>query len=227
VPDILIEPAGVQDLPRIGAVFARAFPQSIAFFLGDVDPASPRLQQGLADFVGLAYRAEPGAFLVAREAGRETVVGYTIATRDFPRLWQRAFLRGWWLTLVIRWIRGCYGLSLRTVSRVLRNKFFFLSHSRKGSKEKAGEAGKARILSLAVDPDYQGGGIGGRLLEEGFRVLKAAGQSRVSLEVRLDNERAYRLYTAKGFQKRGTFRDLQGDWLVLEKNLEEIYFSST
>jgi [ribosomal protein S18]-alanine N-acetyltransferase len=52
------------------------------------------------------------------------------------------------------------------------------------------------IHTIGVDPEYQGRGIGRRLLEE---VLVHAGDGVVFLEVRTDNDPAIGLYTSSGF----------------------------
>jgi [ribosomal protein S18]-alanine N-acetyltransferase len=52
------------------------------------------------------------------------------------------------------------------------------------------------IHTIGVDPEYQGRGIGRRLLDE---VLGHAGDGVVFLEVRTDNDPAIGLYTSSGF----------------------------
>jgi ribosomal-protein-alanine N-acetyltransferase len=60
---------------------------------------------------------------------------------------------------------------------------------------------EAHIVSIAVDPDFQGKGIGTRLMETGLQWLMDNGFKDVFLEVRVDNDVAIRLYTKFGFKK--------------------------
>lgn len=57
-----------------------------------------------------------------------------------------------------------------------------------------------RLYSLAVDPDWRGRQIGGRLLEALEARLLGAGVSRMQLEVRSDNEPALRRYHGMGYE---------------------------
>jgi ribosomal-protein-alanine N-acetyltransferase len=59
------------------------------------------------------------------------------------------------------------------------------------------------IHTIGVDPDYQGRGIGRRLLEE---LLVFADGGAVYLEVRTDNEAAIALYRSAGFVQIGLRR---------------------
>ncbi|MHB8452364.1 MAG: GNAT family N-acetyltransferase [Mycobacteriales bacterium] len=57
----------------------------------------------------------------------------------------------------------------------------------------------AGVYGLAVDPAWQGRGIGGDVLRRVCSQLRAAGARRIGLEVAVDNDRALGLYTAIGF----------------------------
>jgi ribosomal-protein-alanine N-acetyltransferase len=63
--------------------------------------------------------------------------------------------------------------------------------------------GEAEVHTLAVDPGYQGRGIGRRLLRA---LLVLAEGTTVFLEVRTDNEPAIALYRSEGFAVIGTRR---------------------
>lgn len=56
------------------------------------------------------------------------------------------------------------------------------------------------VGNLAVEPGRQGRGIGTALLLESIRLAGAAGATRASLEVRISNEGAIRLYERHGFR---------------------------
>ncbi|WP_077099489.1 ribosomal protein S18-alanine N-acetyltransferase [Mycobacterium terramassiliense] len=59
------------------------------------------------------------------------------------------------------------------------------------------------VHTIGVDPDYQGQGIGRRLLDE---LLAFAAGGAVYLEVRTDNEAAIALYRSTGFEQIGLRR---------------------
>jgi ribosomal protein S18 acetylase RimI-like enzyme len=69
----------------------------------------------------------------------------------------------------------------------------------------------ARVYSLAVDPQWQGRGIGTRVLEAAEGRAAIAGCRRLRLEVRTDNDRAVRQYERAGYvqigEKAGYYED--------------------
>jgi ribosomal protein S18 acetylase RimI-like enzyme len=66
------------------------------------------------------------------------------------------------------------------------------------------EPGWAGIYGLAVDPTYQGQGIGRDVLNRVSRRLRQDGAEKVTLEVAVDNERALDLYLSIGFEPQTT-----------------------
>ncbi len=68
------------------------------------------------------------------------------------------------------------------------------------SLQKMGK-GEMRLSFLVVREDKQGRGIGGTLVDEACRLSRAAGCTALTLEVRLGNLRAMRLYLKKGFRE--------------------------
>ncbi len=66
------------------------------------------------------------------------------------------------------------------------------------------DGAKAGIYGLAVDPPYQGQGIGRDVLNRVCRQLRADGAEEVTLEVAVDNDRALELYLSVGFERRTT-----------------------
>jgi ribosomal protein S18 acetylase RimI-like enzyme len=62
----------------------------------------------------------------------------------------------------------------------------------------------AGIYGLAVDPQYQGQGIGRDVLNRVCRQLRGEGTERITLEVAVDNDRALDLYLSVGFQPETT-----------------------
>lgn len=62
---------------------------------------------------------------------------------------------------------------------------------------------EAEVHTIGVRPDTQGGGLGRRLLRQ---LIAVAGDRRLLLEVRTDNDRAIALYTSEGFVRLGIRR---------------------
>lgn len=65
------------------------------------------------------------------------------------------------------------------------------------------QPGEWYLDSLAVDPAYQGHGVGGQLLDYLNDYLKAKGETVISLNVDLGNPKAKRVYSHHGFVKEG------------------------
>ena len=64
-------------------------------------------------------------------------------------------------------------------------------------------AGEAELLTLAVDPDDQGKGIGRACLQLFIAKCSAGGAERLHLEVAATNARAIGLYASEGFVQTG------------------------
>lgn len=68
-------------------------------------------------------------------------------------------------------------------------------------------AQECHILNVCVDPDYQGQGIGRRLLEQLLNIARARKADTAFLEVRPTNTQALSLYFSEGFNEIGTRRN--------------------
>lgn len=62
---------------------------------------------------------------------------------------------------------------------------------------------EATLLNIAILPDYQGRGLGRRLLQEGLREISDRGAASCFLEVREFNRTAQSLYRSMGFETVG------------------------
>lgn len=69
----------------------------------------------------------------------------------------------------------------------------------------------ARLYSLAVDPDFQGKGIGRTLMQATEENAIAHGCVAMRLEVRADGKRARALYESQGYRQFGTIDDYYED----------------
>ncbi len=64
-------------------------------------------------------------------------------------------------------------------------------------------AGESGVTNLAVFPEYRGRGVGAALLDALIREAKARGAAFLTLEVRVSNAAARRLYARAGFSFQG------------------------
>ncbi len=185
-------------------VFVAAFPESVAHVAGTL-----RTTRGLQDMFALVLEAEPEAVQVAEEGGR--VAGYVLSPTSTKRLRSVAWWRGYALRAAWRWLTGQYGVRWRGLITALEGKLAFWRNARVGVRC------EARILSMAVHPDFQGRQLGKRLLEAGLAYLEGKQVPAIRLEVRPDNGPARHLYEQAGFEPVGSYADAQGPWLVMIK----------
>lgn len=80
---------------------------------------------------------------------------------------------------------------------------------------------EAHITTLAVHPDRRRAGIGRRLLKEAVQWAKERGSRRMTLEVRVSNLGAQRLYQEEGFRRVGIrpgyYQDNDEDAVIMWK----------
>jgi ribosomal-protein-alanine N-acetyltransferase len=78
------------------------------------------------------------------------------------------------------------------------------------------------VMNVAVDPDHRGRGIATMLLERLFELTADDGRRGYTLEVRVSNATAIRLYERLGFQargiRRGYYTDNREDALIMWKD---------
>lgn len=70
---------------------------------------------------------------------------------------------------------------------------------------------EAHVTNIAVSGPYRGRKLGERLLHELFRFAAARGMKRITLEVRVSNTIAQRLYEKFGFRAEGVRRKYYSD----------------
>lgn len=64
-----------------------------------------------------------------------------------------------------------------------------------------------RVFSIVVDPDYQGDGVGGKLLAYAQEIALIKGAERISLEVSVDNRKLVAWYKKAGFESTELLKD--------------------
>ncbi|GAA0351987.1 ribosomal protein S18-alanine N-acetyltransferase [Bacillus horti] len=70
---------------------------------------------------------------------------------------------------------------------------------------------EAHITNVAVHPDYQGKKIGKQLMQEIIEISKHLSAVRMTLEVRVSNHAAQRLYQSFGFEIQGVRKQYYSD----------------
>ena len=75
---------------------------------------------------------------------------------------------------------------------------------------------ESELVRICVDPEYQGQGIGSRLLEHAHQRCHSNGSKRLTLEVLKDNTRALNLYTKYGFTKVTSRTNFESNGLIAQ-----------
>jgi ribosomal-protein-alanine N-acetyltransferase len=82
------------------------------------------------------------------------------------------------------------------------------------------------VMNVAVDPPQRRRGIATRLLERLFELTREDGRRGYTLEVRISNEDAIKLYEKLGFERRGVRRgyytDNREDALIMWRDAESV-----
>lgn len=200
-----------EDIKDIACLFTRCFADSVLHHCGGRYPKP----QAMEDVFALVRDAEPeAAFLARNEQG--LTVGYCFAPACLSRLWLKAVVGGYLLRWCWNWLRGRYGFGFYPLKVILHNKLAFLQ-SALGPSQSA----DARILSIAVAPEWQGQKIAQQLLEAALHYFRQKDVKRVRLEVRPNNGPAIRVYEKYGFVPGGYTADSQGKWLIMFKEMRE------
>lgn len=191
------------DLPATASTYLAAFPDTLEqLHAQSLRPAA------LVDAMRICLRAEPGAFLVAEVGGEPA--GYAICPARTDRVTRTAILGGHVWRILWRFCTGQYGIGLTSGMQALADKLHFLRSDRL-----PGADCRARVLSIAVSPAFQGRGIGRELLQAGLAYLRSQGTPCVRLEVRPANTPAKHLYETVGFETVGQIHDTRGPWDVM------------
>jgi ribosomal-protein-alanine N-acetyltransferase len=81
------------------------------------------------------------------------------------------------------------------------------------------------VMNLAVDPEFRRRGTASLLLDQLFELTDSGGARGYTLEVRVSNEGAIRLYEGAGFRsrgiRRGYYTDNREDALIMWRDPEE------
>lgn len=198
----MLRRATKKDLLYVSDIYIAAFPESINHIFSE-NPTTQAVQLIFRTLL----RAEPQAFFVAEV--QERVVGYIFAPTNIKRLWLAALGEFFSLRWLLLTIMGDLRISFGALRILLANKFSFISSAKNQFQV------NARILSLAVLPEFQGSGIGRKLVIKGLKYLSSMNVTEIRLEVRPENVAAVNLYASLGFNIVSNTWDSQGEWLIM------------
>jgi len=201
-------PASNEHIEAVVDIFCSAFENSISFFT----PINDGLKKAFHHVFSLLLTVFGEGFMVALVEGK--VCGYIVMADNIKRLWLHALFSGFLFKMAAELISGVFDLRLSTIYKIIKNKLFYMRF------ELSTDA-IAQVLSIAVSPMHQGKGIGRRLLEAGIKHVESLGINKIKLEVRPENTAAVRLYESFGFHPKGKTRDLQGEWLIMVRDVAQ------
>lgn len=198
------------DLEIVGMVDPTAHRRGIGTALLDAGVVLAR-QRGFRDALLVTPRQSPGgvAFVQRRKATLHhsehalVLEGDPVEGRADPRVSLRTATPhdaadvGRMLVAVFG--GSSAGLAERIASDAARTLLVDIDELPVGTLRVTLENGVGGIYGFAVDPPWQGRGIGRDALRRACRLLRTDGAERVALEVAVDNEHALRLYTSLGF----------------------------
>lgn len=202
------------DAEEIADIFVSAFPETVSVFYKASSPTGPYpagLYTALKDIFNFYIKKEPGGAFAARVEGK--IIGYVLAPLDAGKLKHKFISSKEVFSVLKNFMTGKYNLKFSSLLRIFIDKIAFIFHG-----AKTGPDIPARILSVAVNPSFQGKGIGKKLTEIGIESLKKRGADKIRLEVRPDNKPAVAVYEKLGFKKVNEYKDTRGVWLVMVKD---------
>lgn len=197
-----LESGSPKDARQIAAVYRDAFPDSIRLFFGKKQSA--KLLDLLEHSFKIVFYWGGQAVLAKDEEGQ--ISGYCFYDSSLDRVAKRNYAGAASSVFKMGTKIGFFELA-----KLMQNSLTMALSTRHNKKVPKPEA---RILSIAVDPAYQGQGVGTLLLTHVLGLLQ---NQSVGLNVRTDNPAGRRLYEQAGFLERGTTHDLQGQWIALAR----------
>lgn len=194
IETVMLRALAVDDLSEIAAVHIAAFPSSALTQLG-----RRAVERYYAwQLTGPHQVSAVGAWDQERLVGfcfggtfRGALEGFLRANR---RILALAVVRRPWLVVTNPLFRERLVLASKILTKKLKRK---RAHGK--SQTAAPGVPSYGILSIAVDPTYQGHGVGRALMSEADQIARARGFTRMALTVDTDNQQAIRFYERSGW----------------------------
>ncbi|MCD6217482.1 GNAT family N-acetyltransferase [bacterium] len=200
----------IGDASEIARIQRLAFTEMIGHYFGTDSITKKKTASVIEKLFLLLIKAMKDEIFIAEVDGKiigNIIVPYDIrkSSRKFPSY------RVFWIALV-RVL-----LAMRSVPH--ENRIALLSD--KGTIRRLGKSEikrqiHSRIYNIAVDPAFQGEGIGYVLMQKGLRYLfNERGANAVTLNVMARNQNAIALYHKFGFVQKERFVNSMGEWIVM------------
>lgn len=189
----------IQDCKQIAKIYRSAFPESIDFFFND------KSESNLLELLEMSFKAIfflGGQTLIVK-CDKNEIIGYCFYLTTLNARQERDY--GALISLLPKFVTK---VKCKELSLLIRNKITMARPFKRKPKS------SAQIVSIAIDPQEQGKGLGRILLES---VLSQMENETVSLNVRANNESARHLYEKAGFKTYDHTTDLSGQWICMIK----------
>src|SRR5690606_9513195 len=193
---VMLRELTVNDLSEIAAVHIAAFPTS----------ALTKLGRGVVERYYIWQLTGPHQVSAVGACVQDRLVGFYIGgtfngamegfLRENRRALALAVLRRPWLLLTNPIFRQRLLMAFKILTKKLRRRF-----KRRKPASTPRRVPSFGVLAIAVDPAYQGPGIGQALMTEADRVARARGFARMELGVHVDNHQAIRFYEQSGWMR--------------------------
>ncbi len=186
------------------------------------DGIKHRFPCGLSDEVletvwDFLLQADSSSCIVASVVdGDSKICGYCLVQSSVSQLVREGFSRGLIPRLAGLIWSGKLPVGLHQLKTVLFDLIAFGRTFDVADPESTGQ-----VLSIGVQPQFRGEGMGTELVRRGLEVLEEKGIYRVKLEVRPGNEPARRIYDKMGFEVVGSSEDSVGKWLIMIRECDQ------
>ena len=182
------------DVEKVTDIHLRSFP---GFFLSFLGP--PFLRQ----FYGAMTESRHGAALVI--CRQNEVAGFICGSNDISGFY-RDLIKTRWLQLSLASLPAM----LKKPSTAVRLLRATITKSKAAGENKA----SGELSSIAVQPEWEGKGLGQALLKAFMEKMKSLGSDELTLATDRDNnDRANAFYIQSGFALTGTYKTPEGRWL--------------
>ncbi len=210
-----IRKAKTSDALEIARIQRIAFTEMIGHYFGTDTGSEKKIRRVTDKLFLLMVKAMKDEIFVAEADGK--IVGNIIAPYDIRKT-RRKFpsYRVFWIALA-RVLIAMTSVSSENRKALLSDR----SGIRRLKYRDTGRKTHSRIFNIAVEPNYQGRGIGYALLKKGLRYLFIErGTGAVTLNVFAQNHNAIALYYRFGFTQKDRFVNSMGEWIVMELTRE-------